>query len=316
MSGQLASASEAHPRLSALIARATQRGGRRTGVVFPCEPTALKSALQAQSMGLIDPLFYGPAGRIVELAQGAGLTVEPDRLRDTGADPLVAARHAVADAAAGHTQALMKGSLHTDELLSAVVARDSGLRQGRRMSHVFLFDLPRYHKLLAITDAVISIAPDVNAKAEALDNACTMLRNLGVSQPRVAIVAAVETVNPQIPATLDAQALVARARQGEFGNCLVEGPLGFDNAISLDAARTKGIDSAVAGEIDLLLVPDLNAGNLLYKSFVYVGGAECAGVVLGAAVPVILTSRADSSFSRLASCALSNLLADRTPLPP
>lgn len=287
-----------------------------TGVVFPCEATALDATLQAAAQGLIEPVLYGPASDIEQLAGRLGSTIAGLAVTDTGSDPMAAARAAVADAAAGATKALMKGSLHTDELLSAVVSRDSGLRCGRRMSHVFMFDLPRYHKLLAVTDAVISIAPDAGAKAAALENACGMLRAYGIKTPKIAVVTAVETVNSQIPATLDAQALVAQARAGDFGVCLVEGPFGFDNAFSSAAAKTKGIVSTVAGDADLLLVPDLNAGNMLYKSFVYVGGGECAGVVLGAAVPVILTSRADSLFSRLASCALASVLASAGPEKP
>jgi len=310
------SAADAHPRLAALIARASAGAPLATGVVYPCEATALDATLRAAAQRLIAPVLYGPGARIAAVAAELGQSLAGLRMIETGDDPVAAARAAVADAAAGTTQALMKGSLHTDELLAAVVSRDSGLRRGRRMSHVFMFDLPRYHKLLAVTDAVISIAPDAKAKAAALGNASEMLRAFGIARPKVAIVAAVETVNPQIPATLDARELVDLAAAGEFGDCLVEGPFGFDNAFSSAAARTKGIQSAVAGDADLLLVPDLNAGNMLYKSFIYVGGGECAGVVLGAAVPVILTSRADSLFSRLASCALASVLAPAAPEKP
>ena len=197
----------------------------------------------------------------------------------------------------------MKGSLHTDELMAAVVAREAGLRGDKRITHAFVFDLPRYHKLLALADCVVNIAPRLEVKRDILTNALGLLRALGVQQPKVGIVAAVETVNPHIPATLDAQTLCGE----DWGDAIVEGPFGFDNAISAEAARIKGLKSRVAGDPDLLLLPDLNAANILYKSFVYIGGGECAGLVLGAKVPVVLTSRADSVLARLASVALAVL---------
>ena len=194
-----------------------------------------------------------------------------------------------------------------------MVARQSPLRSSARITHTFVFDLPRFHKLLALTDAVINIAPDVLTKCDAITNALKLLKCLGVNSPKVAIVAAVETVSASIPATIDAAALVDLARGGRFGSTIVEGPLGFDNAFSATAALVKGISSAVAGNADLLVVPDLNSGNMLYKSFVYVGGGECAGLVQGARVPIILTSRADSQFSRIASCALASIASAPTP---
>jgi len=202
----------------------------------------------------------------------------------------------------------MKGSLHTDELMSAVIHKSTGLRGTTRISHAFVFDLPRYPKLLALADCVVNITPHVPAKRDILTNAIGLLRRLGVVQPKVGIVAAVETVNPAIQATLDAKALVELAREHHvWGDAIVEGPLGFDNAVSAEAARIKGIESRVAGDADLLLVPELNAGNLLYKSFVYIGGGECAGLVLGARVPIVLTSRADSLLARIASVALATI---------
>ena len=208
----------------------------------------------------------------------------------------------------GVVAALMKGSLHTDEYLGAIVHRSAGLRlRESRISHAFVFDLPRYHKLLALADCVVNIAPKPRTKQHILGNAVRLLRALGVAEPKVGIVTAVETVMAAIPATLDAQMLVEAARAGEFGAAIVEGPFGFDNAFSAEAARIKGMTSKVAGDADLLLMPDLNAGNMLYKSFVYVGGADCAGLVLGVQVPVILTSRADSQLARLASVALAVL---------
>jgi len=206
--------------------------------------------------------------------------------------------------------ALMKGSLHTDELISAVVNRGNGLRSGSRISHAFIFDLPRYPKLLALADCVVNITPSLRTKQDILGNAVALLQAaLGIARPKVGIVAAVETVNPAIPATLDAQALVAMSKQGAWPQAIVEGPFGFDNAISAEAARIKGMHSQVSGDADLLVVPDLNCGNMLYKSFNYIGGGECAGLVLGAKVPIVLTSRADSMQARLASVALAMLAA-------
>lgn len=295
-----------HRRLFALVERAQALPALRTAVVYPNDLPSLRAAIEATRAGLIDPVFYGPELRMRTLAEEANLSI-PGAVKDTGESVVSAARMAVADAGCGRVSALMKGSLHTHELLASVVARDSPIRGRERMTHVFVFDLPRYHKLLAVTDAVINIAPDVRTKADAIVNAVQLLESLGVQVPRVAIVAAVETVNPSIPATVDAAALVVLAREGHFGTAIVEGPFGLDNAISTAAASSKGIVSEVAGDADLLVAPDLNSGNMLYKSFVYLGGAECAGIVQGARVPIILTSRADSQFSRIASCALASI---------
>jgi len=300
-----------HPRLLALIERAQTHAPVTTAIVYPCEASALKATMDAAAFGLIRPVLYGPVSEMQAIARKAELELAADAIDfvECGASPVDAARRAVADAAGGAVQALMKGSLHSDELLGAVLARDGGLRGTRRLTHTFAFDVPRYHKLLGVTDAVVNINPDLRTKTDAAIAACDVFRRLGVAQPKLAVVTAIETVNQAIPATLDARELVHLAGQGAFGDAIVEGPFGFDNAISAAAARTKGLDSRVAGDPDILLVPDLNAGNILYKSLVYLGGAECAGVVLGARVPVVLTSRADSAFSRIASCALANILA-------
>ena len=297
-----------HPRLLSLIDRARLSPALPTAVVYPCEQSSLHAAVQAAQLGLVSAVYYGPEKKIRELAHRLNITLVGDVI-DTGDAPSAAARRAVADAVSGRIRALMKGSLHTDELLTAVVARDSGLRGESRITHTFVFDVPRYDKLLAVSDAVINIAPDVRTKADAIVNACHMLRALEIPHPRIAIAAAVETINPAIAATLDAQELVALARAGRFGNAIVEGPMGLDVAVSGRAAQIKGLQSQVAGRPDLVVVPDLNAGNILYKSLVYMAGAECAGVVQGARLPVILTSRADSAFSRLASCALASILS-------
>ena len=225
----------------------------------------------------------------------------------TGADPREAASCAARLARESVVQVLMKGALHTDELLSIVVRKEHGLRTGRRMSHVFLFDLPRYPKFLAVTDCVVNVAPSASVKKEILANALELLRRLGIVEPKVGIIAATEEVTPAIQASLDAQAIVEGAASGLWPGAVVEGPFGFDNAISSEAARQKNIRSRVAGDADLLLMPDLVAGNMLYKSFTYIGGGQCAGLVLGASLPIVITSRADSVVARVSSAALAVL---------
>jgi phosphotransacetylase len=305
----------AYPRLNALIDRARSAAPILTGIVYPHDRTSLRAAVDSSVAGLIRPIFYGSARHIRALAAQENLTLCGE-IEDTGELAARAAQAAASDASGGRIKALMKGSLHTDELLRPIVARDSGLRGQGRITHTFVFELPRYKKLLAVTDAVINITPDVRTKSDAILNSLQLLRILGIGSPKVAIVAAVETVNKNIPATLHAAELVEQARGGVFGSAIVEGPFGFDNAISSEAAAAKGIISGVAGDPDLLVVPDLNSGNLLYKSFVYMGGAECAGLVQGAAIPIILTSRADSHFSRIASCAIASIVsASAWPLP-
>jgi phosphate acetyltransferase len=305
--------SDPHPRLTALVARA--RGEAKAerpvvGIVHPADAVALVAARRIAEEGIARPLLIGDRGLIVRAAAAAEVDESAFEIESTPADPRAAADRAVALAHAKAVSALMKGSLHTDELMSAVVHKGTGLRGERRISHAFVFDLPRYPKLLALADCVVNIAPRASAKRDILANAIDLLRVLGIARPKVAIVAAVETINPAIQATLDAQTLVDLAREHrEWGDAIVEGPLGFDNAISAEAARTKGIESQVAGDADLLLVPDLNCGNMLYKSFVYIGGGECAGLVLGARVPIVLTSRADSLVARMASVALAMLAA-------
>ncbi len=295
-----------HPKLSGLIERARSLPPLVTAVVFAHDAVALRAAIEAAHEGLIQPVFYGCEATIRALAIKLNLPL-PGRIEDTGESAVAAARLAAKAAADNRVSALMKGSLHTDELMSAIVARDSGLRTDGRVTHTFVFDLPCYPKLIALTDAVINILPDASAKADAITHAVCLLAKLGIRTPKVAILAAVETVHERIPATTDAHALVAMALAGRFGSAIVEGPFGFDNAISATAAAAKGIVSAVAGDPDLLVVPDLNSGNMLYKSFIYVGGGECAGIVQGLRVPVVLTSRADSQFSRIASCALASI---------
>jgi phosphotransacetylase len=275
-----------------------------TAVAHPCEATALAGALEARAARLIEPILVGPAGKIRETAAQADL--------DLAGAEIVDAQHSHAAAAAavqlvraGRAELLMKGSLHTDELLGAVVARDTGLRSGRRMSHVFVMDVPTYHKVLMITDAAINIAPTLDDKVDICQNAIDLAVTLGRELPKVAILAAVETVSSKMPATLDAAALCKMAERRQSRGAVLDGPLAFDNAISKEAARVKGIDSDVAGDPDILLVPDLEAGNMVAKLLAFLGNADSAGLVLGARVPVILTSRADSVRARIASCAVA-----------
>lgn len=299
-----------HPRLDALVQRARACAAvqpSRIALVYPCDSAAIDAAARIADMALAVPVLVGPRLAIVQAALVAGIDIERFEIVDTGPSPVEAAQCATAMARAGAVAAMMKGSLHTDELMSAVVDRQTGLRGERRISHVFLFDLPRYPKLLGLADCVVNIAPDLKTKRDILGNAVDLLQTLGIALPKVGILAAVESINPAIPATIDAQALVAMAKAGAWPGALVEGPFGFDNAISAEAARIKKMNSQLSGDADLLIVPDLNAGNMLYKSFNYIGGGECAGLVLGARVPIVLTSRTDSLLARIASVALAVL---------
>jgi phosphate acetyltransferase len=301
---------DAHPRLQALIAQARQRAtlrAPRIGLVYPCDALALDAACRIAAEGIGEPVLVGPREAIARAADEAGIDLSAFTLIDTPDSGAAAAQAAARLARDGALDTLMKGSLHTDELMSAVVSKDTGLRGARRISHAFVFDLPRYPKLLALADCVVNIAPDLKTKHDILGNAAELLQRLGNPAPKVGILAAVETVNPAIPATMDAQALVQASRAGAWPGAIVEGPFGFDNAIFAEAARIKKIGGQVPGDADLLIVPDLNAGNMLYKSFVYIGGGDCAGLVLGAKVPVVLTSRADSALARVASAALGGL---------
>jgi phosphate acetyltransferase/phosphate butyryltransferase len=287
---------------------AASAGMPTIGLVYPCDGLAVQAAAAIRSAGIADPVLIGPPGRIARAAESVGMDARRFDAVVTGDDPFEAARRATSLAGKGAIDALMKGSLQTDELLSAVVRKEGGLRGERRISHVFVFDLPRYPKLLALSDCVVNIAPDLATKRDIVANALDLLRRLGNDSPKVGIVAAAEKVNPAIQATLDARALVELAAAGEWSGAVVEGPFGFDNAISAEAARVKNMVSRVAGDADLLVMPDVTAGNMLYKSFTYIGGGDCAGLVLGARVPIVLTSRADSLRARLASVALAAIV--------
>jgi len=279
-----------------------------TAVVHPCDAVSLSSALAAAEAGLIVPILVGPAHKIQAVAQREGLDIGPYRLVDVPHSHAAAAR-AVALVRAGEAEALMKGSLHTDELMAEVVNPDTGLRTERRISHAYVMDVPTYPKPLIITDGAINIHPNLLVKRDICQNAIDLARCLGIATPRVAILSAVETINPEIPSTVDAAALCKMAERGQITGGLLDGPLALDNAISPAAARAKGIRSAVAGQADILLAPDLEAGNILAKQLTFLNRADAAGIALGARVPIILTSRADSARAHLASCAMAVLVA-------
>jgi phosphotransacetylase len=279
-----------------------------TAVAHPCEKTALAGAIEAAQQGLITPILVGPVAKIQGIAKSANIDLGQVQMVDTPHSHASAAK-AVELIRDGHAELLMKGSLHTDELLSAVVAKETGLRTERRISHVFLMDVPSYHKVVFITDAAINIAPNLEDKADICQNAIDLAVSLKLANPKVAILAAVETVTSKMPATIDAAALCKMADRGQIKGAILDGPLAFDNAISRQAAETKGIQSAVAGDPDILLVPDLESGNMLAKQLTFLAGADSAGLVVGARVPIILTSRADSVRSRIASCGVAKLVA-------
>lgn len=297
--------------LRALLARCAGLPPVPTAVVHPCDAESLRGALLAAERGLIAPVLVGPEARIRAAATAAGLGLAGIAL--VGAPHShAAAEAAVALVREGRAAALMKGSLHTDELLAAALAGGAGLRTGRRVSHCFVLDAPLYPRPLVITDAAVNIAPDLEAKADIARNAIDLARRaLGIDLPKLAALSAVETVTPKLASTLDAAALCKMAERGQITGGVLDGPLAFDNAVSPAAARAKGIVSAVAGEADILLCPDLESGNMLAKQLTYLGGAESAGVVLGLRVPLALTSRADPAPSRLASAALLRLMAPR-----
>jgi phosphate acetyltransferase len=277
-------------------------------VVHPCDRDSLVGAVEAARRDLIVPVLVGPQAKIQAVASAEGIDISGYRLVNAEHSHQ-AAELAVSMAREGEVASLMKGSLHTDELMAAVVPSSTGLRTARRISHVFIMDVPAYPRMLLVTDAAINIAPTIHDKVDIAQNAINLAIVLGVEQPRVAVLAAVETVNPDMPATIDAAMLCKMAERGQITGGVIDGPLAFDNAISLDAARTKHIVSPVAGQADILLVPDLEAGNMVAKQLQYLAGADSAGIVLGTRVPIVLTSRADSVRTRLASTAVLKLLA-------
>jgi phosphotransacetylase len=298
-----------HIRYQQLVARCQGLPATRTAIVHAVDPVSLTGAVEAARMGLIEPVFVGPEHKIRSAAAAAQVDISAYRLVDTPHSHAAAAQ-AVCLARSGEVEALMKGSLHTDELMHEVLLADSGLRTERRISHVYLFDVPSYPRPLLITDAAINIRPSLSDKRDICRNAIDLSHILGIAEPKIAILCAVETVSDAMPSTLDAAALCKMADRGQITGALLDGPLAFDNAISPEAARMKGIVSDVAGQADILLVPDLEAGNMLAKQLTFFVGADAAGIVLGARLPIILTSRADSQRTRIASCAIAALMAD------
>ena len=279
-----------------------------TAVVHPCDEAAIEGAIGAARLNLITPILVGPQERIREAARKAGIDISAYPIVD------VPHSHAAADKAvelvlSGQAEAIMKGSLHTDELMAAVVRRDNGLRTSRRVSHCFVMDVPAYEDPLIISDAAVNIMPTLEDKVDIVQNAIDLAHALQFAEVRVAILSAMETVNPKVPSTVEAAALCKMADRKQITGAVLDGPLALDNAISLTAAEIKKIDSPVAGRANVLIVPDLEAGNMLAKSLSFLAGADAAGIVLGARVPIILTSRADSEVTRLASCAVAVLVA-------
>jgi phosphate acetyltransferase len=294
-------------RFEGLLASVAALAAVRCAVVHPCDSESLKGALDAARHGLMIPVLVAPRAKLAAVALAAGLSLDGVELVDV-AHSHAAAERAAAMAAAGEVEYLMKGSLHTDEMMAAIVALPA-LRTKRRLSHVFRFDVPMYDKVLLISDAALNIAPTLMEKADIVQNAIDLAHALGTALPKVAILSALETVTPKIASTIDAAALCKMADRGQITGALLDGPLAFDNAISPASARIKGIVSPVAGQADILIVPDLESGNMLAKQLEYLAGASVCGVVLGATVPIALTSRADDAISRVASAALALLLA-------
>lgn len=295
--------SEHHPRLSQLIRE--ERSDLTLGVVYPRDAISLAAARDVADMGMARVSLIGPEAALRDIAERENISLAGMQIVPTSEDPKEAAKTATRLTRDHQFAVLMKGSLHTDDLMSAVVSREHGLRTMRRISHVILCDVPSYHKLIALADCVVNLSPDLNQKHDMLVDAIRFLQDIGIAKPKVAIVAAVEVVNPAMPATVDAAELVRQSKLPGFPDSIVEGPFGFDNAISAEAARIKGINSSVSGDPDLIMLPDIEASNILYKGLIYLANGACAGTITGAQVPIVLTSRADTVFSRLASVAVS-----------
>jgi phosphate acetyltransferase len=280
-----------------------------TAVAHPCDETSLRGAIEAADLGLLTPILVGPRAKIQAVAKQSGVDISRYELVDSPHSQ-AAADAAVRLVREGKAEMLMKGSLHTDELMGAVVARDTGLRTARRISHCFVMDVPTLEQAIIITDAAVNIFPTLEDKVHITQNAIDLAHALGKPQPKVAILSAMETVNPKVQSTIEAAALCKMADRGQITGAILDGPLALDNAINLNAAKIKKIESPVAGRADILIVPDLEAGNMLAKSLSFLADADAAGIVLGARVPIILTSRADSVMTRLASCAVAALVAN------
>jgi phosphate acetyltransferase len=297
-----------HARYTQLLSRVKGLEPIPTAVAHPCDQESLRGPIMAFQAGIIEPILVGPENKIRSLAEEFGIDLHGVRIVNA-AHSHDSAAMAVSLVRTGDAEALMKGSLHTDELMAEVVARANGLRTNRRISHVFLMDVPTYHRPLLITDAAINIAPTLEEKADIIRNAIDLAHIIGIPEPKVAILSAVETVNPKIQSTLDAAALCKMADRGQIKGGILDGPLAFDNAVSIIAAKTKGINSAVAGHAEILVVPDLESGNMVAKQLEYLANALTAGIVLGTKVPIVLTSRADTAETRTASCVIAALVA-------
>jgi phosphate acetyltransferase len=298
-----------HAKYERLIAKAKEVPPATTIVVHPCDETSLRGAFEAAAAGIIVPIFVGPKAKIGAAAREQGLDISRFEQVDVPHSAAAAAR-SVQLIHEGIGELLMKGSLHTDELMRAVTASSTGLRTARRISHVFIMDVPTHADTLFITDAAINIFPDLDTKRDIVQNAIDLFTQVGLGTPRVAILSAVETVTSKIPSTIEAAALCKMAERGQITGGVLDGPLAFDNAIDPEAAKIKGIGGEVAGRAQILLVPDLEAGNMLAKNLTFMAGADAAGIVLGARVPIVLTSRADSVCTRMASCAVAVLYAN------
>jgi len=297
-----------HDKYERLLAMAKALPPVATAVAHPCDESSLTAAVDAARMGLIAPVLVGPKARIQAAAGKAGLKISGLEIVDAPHSH-ASAEEAVRLVREGRAECLMKGSLHTDELMAAVVSREAGLRTARRISHCFVMDVPSHSDVLIVSDAAVNIAPTLEEKVDIVQNAIDLAHSLGAKEVRVAILSAMETVNPKVPSTIEAAALCKMADRGQISGAVLDGPLALDNAINLQAAQIKHIKSAVAGRANVLIVPDLEAGNMLAKSLTFLAGADAAGIVLGARVPIVLTSRADSVTTRLASCAIASLVA-------
>ena len=299
-----------HERFTALITAAKAQPLLTVAVAHPCDALSLGAVVELALEGLVTPMLVGPIAKLRAAALAAGVDITPYRIEDVPHSHAAAAR-AVALVRDGEAGLLMKGSLHTDELMHEVVAGDTGLRTNRRLSHVYIMDVPSYDRLLLVTDAAINIAPSLEDKRHITQNAIDIAHVIGIATPRVAVLSAVETINPALISSVDAAAITMMAQRGQITGAVVDGPLGFDNAISMEAAKLKGIVSDVAGRADILVVPDLESGNMVAKQLSFLAGADAAGVVAGARVPIILTSRADTARTRIASCAVAVLMAHK-----
>ena len=297
-----------HAKYDALIASCRALPATPCAVAHPCDESSLRGAVDAAKLGLIRPILVGPTARIAAIADQFRIDISGLEIVDAP-HSVASAETAVRLAREGKAEMLMKGSLHSDEIMAAVVKRDTGLRTSRRVSHCFVMDVPAIDRVVIITDAAVNIFPTLEDKVHIVQNAIELAHALGMPEPKVAILSAMETINPKVPSTIEAAALCKMAERGQITGGLLDGPLALDNAIDLGAAKIKKINSPVAGQADILVVPDLEAGNMLAKSLSFMADADAAGIVLGARVPVILTSRADSVPTRLASCAVAALVA-------